>query len=727
MRTFATRYAITRKASMKTIEPYRILLILLLSYAPVGSAQSISLKIVSINVWSGLDYVGNFSVGEYETPEQREKRFAILIQQLTSLDADVIFIQEGNPIGLYSSRLADALTMDEVHQVCNAGIHTGCIGLPLNLKEGIAILAKPGLQLRELDVWKLSGGFGIYGDYITVHFDESNFALVGKILVGGVPIVLVNAHLSAAPPRRPDLMHYLDTLCCQMTDGKAQFQKISDYWNEGLEKKKEEFTELTNRLQSLSPGVPLIVGGDFNTETDDTLLTNFISECKLHESLSTDRSSGHTWDPTRNRNISFSLRPQDANGGLLTGYDLLSCHYDSSVRQIDYIFLNDCLNRSSVAEQHIVLDSVIDGTQASDHFGVLSRIELNSNNFDTLKETEEFKDFTTTSLEFFPVLMYDTDIGFGYGVKAFFLNHLSLSESFDITLFNSTKGERWYRLAVSLPDAEKRQGKVFPLALDIVFDYDKLIKANYYGLGNDSKSTNLENYTREPIDLYLSLSKGFTTTFVGQIGAKYKRVNTYSFEIGGNLERMMQDAHDPGVFYSSVFGNLRYDTRNSFINPSDGIVVQGECEIARKLDRGGISFNRYSVALQYYRTVWYPRTILATRFYIQNLDGEDIPFQILHSLGGNQTLRGFSQDRIMDKASILVNGELRFPIYARLAGITAIDAGRVFSSLRTINISDWKINPTIGLRYIMDNFVVRLDIGFSNETTGLYFNFGHIF
>ena len=119
-----------------------------------------------------------------------------------------------------------------------------------------------------------------------------------------------------------------------------------------------------------------------------------------------------------------------------------------------------------------------------------------------------------------------------------------------------------------------------------------------------------------------------------------------------------------------------------------------------------MSFNRYVVALQYYRTVWYPRTVLATRLYLQSWDGKDLLFQILNSLGGGQTLRGFSQDRIMDKGSILVNSELRFPIYARLGGIAGVDAGRVFSSIETIGINNWKINPMIGLRYIMDNFVV---------------------
>ena len=35
------------------------------------------LKVVTINVWSGLDYIGNFKMGEYESQAVREQRYHI--------------------------------------------------------------------------------------------------------------------------------------------------------------------------------------------------------------------------------------------------------------------------------------------------------------------------------------------------------------------------------------------------------------------------------------------------------------------------------------------------------------------------------------------------------------------------------------------------------------------------------------------------------------------------
>ncbi len=58
----------------------------------------------------------------------------------------------------------------------------------------------------------------------------------------------------------------------------------------------------------------------------------------------------------------------------------------------------------------------------------------------------------------FPILMYDSDIGFGYGGRVKFVDYFKKKESLDLILFNSTKGERWYVFTFSIPDLEIRQG-----------------------------------------------------------------------------------------------------------------------------------------------------------------------------------------------------------------------------------------------------------------------------
>ena len=84
-------------------------------------------------------------------------------------------------------------------------------------------------------------------------------------------------------------------------------------------------------------------------------------------------------------------------------------------------------------------------------------------------------------------------------------------------------------------------------------------------------------------------------------------------------------------------------------------------------------------------------------------------------------------DRYLDKSYALMNAELRFPLIGRLGGMVGTDAGKVMPSLKRFDLKGWAVNPAFGLRYYMKTFVVRMDIGLGRETTGFYFNFGHLF
>ena len=281
-----------------------------------------------------------------------------------------------------------------------------------------------------------------------------------------------------------------------------------------------------------------------------------------------------------------------------------------------------------------------------------------------------------STTEGLPILMYDTDVGFGYGVKGFFLNHFGLNESFDILLFNSTKGERYYRLVVSLPDFERRQRKVYPLAVDLIVEYDKWIKNNFFGVGNISSFSDREYYTREPLDVSLALSRGFTSSLVGQVGWRYKTVRNYNFSEESRLRSLPPGLNASRVSYASVFFHLRVDTRDSYINPSHGSVLQGEAEVVPHSGLENVTFTQFSAWAQHYTELLIPKTVLALRLGMQGLSGGDLPVQVLLPIGGSTTLRGSPQDRYLDKVYAVANAELRFPIFWRFGGVAGLDLGK---------------------------------------------------
>jgi outer membrane protein assembly factor BamA len=194
--------------------------------------------------------------------------------------------------------------------------------------------------------------------------------------------------------------------------------------------------------------------------------------------------------------------------------------------------------------------------------------------------------------EAFPIINYDTDVGFGYGAKGFFYNYLNHGESFDLTAYNSTKGERWYKLVYSVPDMQRRQGKKYDLAFDLIVDYDKWINFTFY---NDEGKAN-EKYIREPIEISTTISRAFSTDFVAEFGLQYKSSSCYRFDPLGKLK----DLAPSKVQHISLLFNFRVDTRTNFINPQNGILIQLKNQYAKDVINEKQSFYRIGLTFQSY-------------------------------------------------------------------------------------------------------------------------------
>jgi hypothetical protein len=176
-------------------------------------------------------------------------------------------------------------------------------------------------------------------------------------------------------------------------------------------------------------------------------------------------------------------------------------------------------------------------------------------------------------VEPFPILSYDSDTGFGYGGKLVILNQLGARESFDLTLYGSTRGERWYRFAFSVPDRELRQGTAYPMALDVVVDYDKWISSSFFGIGSRSPFASKEVYTKEVFDASLSISRGFTPELVAEAMIRWNGVRASNLDPAGQLNTILAAANAREVGQLSAVLSLRYDSRDDFIEPTEGSVI----------------------------------------------------------------------------------------------------------------------------------------------------------
>lgn len=680
------------------------------------------LKVATLNIWSGLDYRGTLRMGEYEPDSIRARRLLLLAREFKELQPDIIALQECNPVDAVGSFLGEQLGYDFVAQRANGGLKFGSLGIPSNLNEGLVILGKKELRLDFVDVVDLSRTGGVFGDCFSLHTSDQNIALIASVRVGPTRLLVVNAHLSAGVPDGPQTRAKLEELILREGISSDKGEQIRAEFDEASQNRQKEVERLREALGSLDPVSPVLLLGDFNASPEaeeiDSLRIDFI-DC-----TPASQRREPTWDPAGNPNIGYSTK-SDAGNSLLED---LSRWYDEIPRRIDHIFLDGAFSLSDIRSTGLFADHAVSGLFPSDHYGIVSVIDLSRLNTDSLQFSPEAIRPPGETFEFLPLASYDTDVGFGYGVKAFFLDFLGAAESFDLILFNSTKGERWYRLVFSLPDFEVRQGKKFPLAVDVIVDYDKYTKNNFFGIGPQSRSSNRETYTKEPLEVQIIAGRGFTGRIVGQVGLKFKTVRNYGFDSTGLFAASgpINLGRSQGLTFVS---SLRYDSRDSFINPSRGNVAQMEVEGGSTGFVSDYDLFAATVSLQTYRVLFYPKTVLAARLMGQAIGGKDLPLHVYSTLGGTRTLRGFPQDRFLDRATILANIELRFPIVWRFDGLVFFDAGKLASGIGKMAPfgGGWKTNPGFGLRLMMDTFIVRADLGISREGSGFYFNFGHLF
>jgi outer membrane protein assembly factor BamA len=336
---------------------------------------------------------------------------------------------------------------------------------------------------------------------------------------------------------------------------------------------------------------------------------------------------------------------------------------------------------------------------------------------------------TKKSFSGFPILMYDSDIGFGYGGKGKFVNYLGRKESFDLILFNSSKGERWYVFTFSIPDTEIRQGKRYGLSFDLRAEYDKYIKYKFYGIGPDSVKDDetIASYLKE--ELSLTFGHGFSPNFILEGAYVLRQYKTFNVEPDQPFSDVLSAEGKKFSPYLSL--TLRYDTSNSQIHPTRGVRFLFQNDFAGRAVGNKVGkYYRLTLDLRSYNRLFFPRAVLAVRALVQQVSGSNIPLWDLSALGGGSTpsaMRGYALNRFMDKGKFLTCAEFRFPIWKRIGGNLFGEGGLVWPSWGAIQLKKAVFDGGWGLRYYLTNFVARFDMGFSREGIGIYFNFGHLF
>src|SRR5262245_34244614 len=260
---------------------------------------------------------------------------------------------------------------------------------------------------------------------------------------------------------------------------------------------------------------------------------------------------------------------------------------------------------------------------------------------------------------------------------------------------------------------------------------------DFFGIGPDSERGNQTNYAirsdivgaRATVRLAPIVTAGGGLEFLNpRLGAgKDSRVPS--------IDELFNPITAPGLAQSvnylrpTAFFDVDYRQPK---NPRNGGWYHVDFSRFDDRSTGRYTVNRVDTDLRQFFGFLAGRRVIATRLFVSTSDtgtGEVMPFYLMPTLGGNDTLRGFREYRFRGPHAILAQGEYRYEIWSGLDGAFFYDAGKVATQRADLNFEDLETDYGFGFRFNTDNAIVfRVDAGFgSRDGKHLYIVFGGIF
>ena len=332
----------------------RIVVIFLFFFAlftlPLSAEEIV---VAGANVWSGLTYRGFFRSGSYEEPGGQEFRFELLTEQLSAVEPDVAVLLEVNPLPRFASAVAERLEMDSIYYVRRGGYRIGAVGLPANLREGTVVLADEGLGLTDRGRTRLSGGF--VGNVSSAQSGEVSHIVATEITVADRRVYLFAIKLFSSPLAGPaSLSTLLQSYLAGEISGEDYRRRV-DLAVTGAERRLNEARSAIAFINETAGADPAILVGSLAAPPTSPEISLFY-EAGFIDSAS--RGGGVTWDPRRNSNIDSGINP----------------YLPAESLRIDYIMVRG--EGIRVRSSEIILDEPTYGVYPSDHYGIVTRIEV---------------------------------------------------------------------------------------------------------------------------------------------------------------------------------------------------------------------------------------------------------------------------------------------------------------------------------------------------------------
>jgi outer membrane protein assembly factor BamA len=257
----------------------------------------------------------------------------------------------------------------------------------------------------------------------------------------------------------------------------------------------------------------------------------------------------------------------------------------------------------------------------------------------------------------------------------------------------------------------------------------------FFGVGPESRRSDQTAYGLDSVSAggLLSFQATPSLSFGGGVESLRLTIGPGHSDTLRSVEQVFAAAPElfGGHRFVRTVGHVTYDYRQP-LNARKGGWYR--LDISRYRDRlgGAESFTRADLDVRQYVSFLAERRVLAARVRLSTTDAADgsaVPFFLLPSLGGHDSLRGFRAQRFRGPHAVLFQGEYRWEIWSGLEAALFYDAGKVTSRRSDLNLRSLERDYGFGFRFNTDNgVIVRVDTAFgSRDGRHLHVVFGGIF
>lgn len=252
-------------------------------------------------------------------------------------------------------------------------------------------------------------------------------------------------------------------------------------------------------------------------------------------------------------------------------------------------------------------------------------------------------------------------------------------------------------------------------------------QVRYFGAGAESLETTPTDYRMQASDVvgYAAWRPRTPLAVTGTVGVLSRpRLSSST----GPFDRDEPDtltvfATEPGAGgdrqprYVHADAAIAFDSRDHPSYPHRGGLYRAAWATYRDRGDGTQSFNRLDVEAAQFVPVVHDRGVLAVHWWTVlsgTADDAAVPFYFLPSLGGGNTLRGFSDYRFHDRHLLLVNVESRWALMPHVDAAAFFDAGNVAARAKDLGVE--RTSAGFGFRvHTTSTTLVRFDVAKSEE------------